>query len=196
MMSQALELAEKPHIVIATPGRLVDHIHSSSNSIHFKRIKFLVLDEADRMLDDNFANDLEVILGKLPLKRQNLLFTATMTPEIQSLQFSATSKPQVFTTNEHYDTVDKLDQRYIFIPSTVRDTYLAYLLMNDFSDKTIIIFTGKCKTAESLRLLLKELGIRSTALHSKMSQNDRLGSLAKFKSDVVKILIATDVGSR
>lgn len=196
MMTQAIELAERPHIVIATPGRLVDHINSSANAIHFKRIKFLVLDEADRMLDDNFANDLEVILGTLPAKRQNLLFTATMTPEIESLQFSAASKPHVFSTNQHYDTVDKLDQKYIFIPSAVRDTYLVHLIKTDFADKTMIIFTGKCKTAESLRLLFKELGIRSTALHSKMSQNDRLGSLAKFKSDIIKILISTDVGSR
>lgn len=97
MMSQAIELAQKPHIVVATPGRLVDHIKNSANAIHFKRIKFLVLDEADRMLTDNFAEDLEVIFDTLPKKRQTLLFSATMTPEIKEIQFSSTKKPFVYS---------------------------------------------------------------------------------------------------
>jgi ATP-dependent RNA helicase DDX49/DBP8 len=78
----------------------------------------------------------------------------------------------------------------------IKDNYLIYLLQNDFKDKTTIIFTGKCRTAEHLRIMLHELGIRSTSLHSQMSQQDRLGSLAKFRTSVVDILIATDVGSR
>ena len=102
MMTQALELTKRPHIVVATPGRLVDHIRSSSNAIHFNRLKFLVLDEADRMLDDTFAEDLDVILSLLPKQRQNLLFSATMTPEIEALQFSAKSKPMVYRCSERY----------------------------------------------------------------------------------------------
>ncbi|KAJ3057011.1 hypothetical protein HK097_001495 [Rhizophlyctis rosea] len=196
MMTQALELSKRPHIVVATPGRLVDHINSSPNAVNFKRLKFLVLDEADRLLDDNFADDLEVILEHMPKRRQTLLFSATMTPEISALQFSADAKPFVYECNTRFDTVSKLDQRYLFIPSSVRDAYLAWLLRNDFDEKTIIIFTTKCRTAERLRIMLRELGLRSTALHAQMSQNDRLGSLAKFKSGIVPILIATDVGSR
>ena len=100
MRAQALELAKKPHIVVATPGRLVDHIRSSMDAVHLKRLKFLVLDEADRMMEDTFAEDLEVILGELPKKRQNLLFSATMTPEIEALQFSAENAPLVYRCNE------------------------------------------------------------------------------------------------
>ncbi|KAJ3043909.1 hypothetical protein HDV00_003948 [Rhizophlyctis rosea] len=196
MMTQALELSRRPHIVVATPGRLVDHINSSPNAVNFKRVKFLVLDEADRLLDDNFADDLAAIIEHMPKKRQTLLFSATMTPEINALQFSANEKPFVYQCNTRFDTVQKLDQRYLFIPSSVRDAYLAYLLRTDYEEKTIIIFTTKCRTCERLRIMLRELGLRSTALHAQMSQNDRLGSLAKFKGGVVSILIATDVGSR
>ncbi|KAI9207089.1 P-loop containing nucleoside triphosphate hydrolase protein [Polychytrium aggregatum] len=196
MMAQAIELSKRPHVVIATPGRLVDHIHSSSNSIHFKRLKFLVLDEADRMLEDTFADDLQVILQQVPQKRQTLLFTATITKDIEGLQLDPNTQPFVYKCAEKYDTVEKLDQRYLFIPSTVRDAYLAHILRNDFDGKTAIIFTSKCRTCERIRVMLRELGLKSTALHAEMSQADRIGSLAKFKSNIVPILIATDVGSR
>ncbi|KAJ3277029.1 hypothetical protein HDV01_000081 [Terramyces sp. JEL0728] len=196
MMTQAIELAQKPHIVVATPGRLADHIKNSANAIHFKRIKFLVLDEADRMLTDNFADDLEVIFDVLPKKRQTLLFSATMTPEIEEIQFSSAKKPFVYSCASRYDTVDQLDQKYLFIPSGVREAYLSYILQNDFAGKTVIIFASKPRGCEILRIMLKEMGLRSTSLHSQMSQNERLGSLAKFKSGIVPILISTDVGSR
>ncbi|KAJ3162820.1 hypothetical protein HDU86_003794 [Geranomyces michiganensis] len=198
MMTQALELSRRPHVIVATPGRLVDHINSSTDAVNLKRLKFLVLDEADRLLDDTFADDLAVILDQLPKKRQTLLFSATMTDEIKELNFSAQEdrRPFVYQCNTRFDTVEKLDQRYVFISSTVRDAYLAHLIRTSFEGKTMIIFTGKCRTCERLRVMLRELGLRSTALHAQMSQADRLGSLAKFKSGIVPILIATDVGSR
>ncbi|KAJ8326772.1 putative RNA helicase [Batrachochytrium dendrobatidis] len=196
MMSQALELSQKPHVIIATPGRLVDHIRSSSNAIHFKRIRFLVMDEADRLLDDTFSDDLEGILSQLPQKRQTLLFTATMTDEIKELQMSSKTLPFVYECAERYSTVEKLDQQYILVSSNVRDAYLAHIVRESLSGKTMIIFASKCRTCETLRIMLKELGLKSTALHAQMPQNDRLGSLAKFKSGIVPILIATDVGSR
>ncbi|KAJ3305093.1 putative ATP-dependent RNA helicase ddx49 [Kappamyces sp. JEL0829] len=197
MMTQALELAQKPHIVIATPGRLADHIVSSSQAIHFKRLRFLVLDEADRLLEEGFRSELDTIFSTLPKKnRQTLLFTATMTEEIEALTFAPGRIPEVVATSERFETVDKLDQKYLFIPSTVREAYLAHIMENDFAEKTAIIFAGKPKTCEILRLMLKELGIRSTALHSYMTQADRIGSLAKFKSGIVPVLISTDVGSR
>ncbi|KAJ3014358.1 UNVERIFIED_CONTAM: hypothetical protein HDU68_000331, partial [Siphonaria sp. JEL0065] len=194
MMKQALELAKRPHIIVATPGRLADHIKSSAEAINFKKLKFLVMDECDRLLDHSFAEDLDEILSICPKKRQTLLFTATLTEEIE--QLNAESNPFVYQCATRFDTVDKLDQKYVFIPSTVRDAYMAYMVRTLFPQKTMIIFTGKCRTAERVRVLLRELGVKSTALHAQMSQNDRLGSLAKFKSGIVPILIATDVGSR
>lgn len=99
MMNQALELSRRPHVIVATPGRLVDHINSSANAVNLKRLRFLVLDEADRLLDDTFADDLAVILEQLPKQRQTLLFSATMTPEIESLTFSDTAKPFSYQCN-------------------------------------------------------------------------------------------------
>ncbi|KAJ3349385.1 hypothetical protein HDU83_000613 [Entophlyctis luteolus] len=198
MMKQALELGKRPHVVIATPGRLVDHMRSSAEAVHFRRLRFLVLDECDRLFEESFADHLAEILDALPKKRQTLLFTATMTEEIENINLGDDKavKPFVYKCGERYDTVEKLDQRYVFIPSAVRDAYLARLVRADFEGKTMIIFAGKCRTAERLRVFLRELGVRSTALHAQMPQSDRLGSLAKFKSAIVPILVTTDVGSR
>ncbi|KAI8901195.1 P-loop containing nucleoside triphosphate hydrolase protein [Globomyces pollinis-pini] len=195
MMKQAIELAQKPHIVVATPGRLADHIQSNANAIHFKRIKYLVMDEADRLLDDSFTDNLQVILDCLPKKRQTLLFSATMSPEIESLEFGS-KPPFVYSCATRYDTVSQLDQRYLFVPSGVRESYLVYLLLNDLTDKSIIIFAAKPRACEIIRIILREMGLRSTALHAQMTQNERLSSLAKFKGGIVPILISTDVGSR
>ncbi|PHZ16057.1 DEAD-domain-containing protein, partial [Rhizopus microsporus ATCC 52813] len=200
MMTQAIELSKRPHIIIATPGRLRDHIHSSSGAVDLRRCKFLVMDEADRMLSSTFVPDLEVILPLLPKNRQTLLFTATMTESILALkdvEEDPAKKPFVHVCDMSISTVSTLDQYYVFVPSQVKIVYLAHLLRtDDLNDKSIIIFCGRCSTAELITVMLKELGIRCTALHSEMSQQQRLDSLGKFRAEVVKILISTDVGSR
>ncbi|KAJ1992152.1 putative RNA helicase [Coemansia umbellata] len=216
MVSQALELSRRPHIVVATPGRLADHIESSANAVHFQRVKYLVLDEADRLLTDTFAPDLGVIMGSIPKTRQTLLFTATTTPSILKLG-NRPQPPFIHICRSNAATVSSLVQNYMFVPSHVKEAYLVHLLMSNVKglekrdnwlaadseteetvgrDKSIIIFVGQCKTAESLRVMLFELGFRVTALHSKMPQRERLNSLGKFRAEAVRILIATDVGSR
>ena len=92
MMKQALVLAEKPHVVIATPGRLADHL-KSTDTVHLKRIKFLVLDEADRLLDPSFGDDLQVIFDNVPSERQTLLFSATLTDTLQELRELSSNEP-------------------------------------------------------------------------------------------------------
>ncbi|KAG0080269.1 putative RNA helicase [Linnemannia elongata] len=201
MMTQAIALSKRPHIIIATPGRLRDHINSSGDSMNLSKVKFLVLDEADRLLTETFAEDLGGILEVLPKKRQTLLFTATMTDAVLELagptDNAAKPPPFVYQCKTNVSTVKTLTQSYIFIPSHLRETYLAYLLRSeDFIKKSIIIFTGRCRTAETLRVMLRELGIACTALHSEMSQQERLNSLAKFRGGIISVLIATDVGSR
>ncbi|KAF9562121.1 hypothetical protein EC968_005388 [Mortierella alpina] len=211
MMTQAIALSKRPHIIIATPGRLRDHINSSGDSMNLSRVKFLVLDEADRLLTETFADDLGGILEALPKKRQTLLFTATMTDAVLELagpspevangestpSSSAKPPPFVYECKTAVSTVSTLKQFYIFIPSHLRETYLTCLLRSEeLTKKSTIIFTGRCRTAETLRVMLRELGIACTALHSEMSQQERLNSLAKFRGGITNVLIATDVGSR
>ncbi|CAB4380293.1 DEAD-domain-containing protein [Rhizophagus irregularis] len=201
MMSQSLQLSRKPHVVIATPGRLVDHINSSAIAPCLSRIRFLVLDEADRLLSDTFAEDLAVIFDTIPKKRQTLLFTATMTENILQLQDAQEEdpnrKPFIYQVKSDISTVSTLSQFYVFIPSHIREPYLTHLLRSEeLSNKSTIIFCGRCRTAELLRVMLVELDIRCTSLHSMMSQKERLNSLGKFKAEIVRVLIATDVGSR
>jgi ATP-dependent RNA helicase DDX49/DBP8 len=155
MMTQALELSKRPHVIVATPGRFRDHLESCSDAIFLKRLQFLVLDEADRLLDETFADDLSVILNSMPKKRQTLLFSATMTTNIQNLAnpntfvFQATERYTiiffVLIFMDRFDTVAKLDQRYIMTPSLVRDAHLVWLLRNACEGKSVIIFTGKCR---------------------------------------------------
>ena len=199
MIKQSLELAKRPHVVVATPGRLVDHLTRSGSAIKLDRVEFLVLDEADRLLESTFADDLEVILGRCPKARQTLLFSATMTKEIGEVQEQSKQgdkKLFIHHAADRYDTVDKLDQRFLIVPNSIRETYLTYLLKNECAGKSVIIFVGKSLTCERLRVMLRELDIRSTAMHAQMTQSERISSLMKFKSGIIKVLLTTDVGSR
>lgn len=196
MMTQALELSKRPHIIVATPGRLVDLLRSSSDTIDLKRIRFLVLDEADRLFSPTFKDHLDYIYDSVSKTRQTLHFTATMTPEVLAIA-NGDRKPHVWQSTSDIATVTSLTQNYIFVPSHVREAYLVYLLRSEsFKDASCIIFVGRCRTAELLRVMLIELDVRCTALHSDMSQRERLNSLGKFRASAVKVLIATDVGSR
>jgi len=165
-----------------------------------KKIKFLVLDEADRLLEDTgFAEQLEIIFKKLPKQRQTLLFSATMTPAIRQLQESY--KEKVFSWSQSADvmTVDELDQRYVLMNADVKDAYLMHILDNYTREKprsSIIIFTSTCKYAQILAMMCDDLGFPCVSLHSMLPQKFRLSGLTKFKSDQVKVLIATDVASR
>ncbi|GAA5891409.1 hypothetical protein JCM5296_006517 [Sporobolomyces johnsonii] len=134
MMTQAIELRKRPHVLIATPGRLVDLIKSNQGEWSLGRVRFLVLDEADRLLTQTFAPELSFIIDQLPKERQTLLFTATLTDPVLALQNKAPTpgKPKPFThvSKEMITTPAGLTQKYVFIPSQVREVYLVYLLLN------------------------------------------------------------------
>ncbi|QRV72786.1 DEAD/DEAH box helicase [Ceratobasidium sp. AG-Ba] len=134
MMEQALELGRRPHVVVATPGRLVDHMNSNGDEWSLSRLKFLVLDEADRLLTDTFATELATILSKTPKERQTCLFTATWTPAVENLANATPQpgkqKPFVHRMTESVETVGTLKQHYLLVPSHVREPYLFYALCN------------------------------------------------------------------
>ncbi|KAM4858136.1 putative ATP-dependent RNA helicase DDX49 isoform 1-T1 [Urocitellus parryii] len=201
MVTQALELSRKPHVVIATPGRLADHLRSS-NTFHIKKIRFLVMDEADRLLEQgctDFTVDLETILAAVPARRQTLLFSATLTDTLKELQGLATNQPFFWEAQAPVRTVEQLDQRYLLVPEKVKDAYLVHLIQtfqDEHEDWSIIIFTNTCKTCQILCMMLRKFSFPTVALHSMMKQKERFAALAKFKSSIYRILIATDVASR
>jgi len=195
MVLQGGQLSDKPHLVVATPGRLA-HLIKSGAEFSLKNIQFLVLDEADRLLEKSFEKDLEVIFGVLPEKRQTLLFSATLTDTINELRTVTKTTPFCYEAKSDTATVTELDQRYLLIPSLVKDSYLIHLLQNFIENKSVIIFTHTCKSAQVLSYLLRKLEIKCVSLHSVMPQKERLSALARFKTGVVNILIATDVASR
>ncbi|XP_062365917.1 probable ATP-dependent RNA helicase DDX49 [Cinclus cinclus] len=201
MVAQALELARKPHVVIATPGRLADHLRSSS-TFSLRKIKFLVLDEADRLLEQgcaDFSADLELILEALPARRQTLLFSATLTATLSQLQALAANKPFFWEAVSQVRTVEELEQRYLLVPEALKDAHLVHLVQSfreQHEDWAIIIFTKTCKDCQVLNMMLRKFKFPSVALHSMMKQKQRFAALAKFKSSIFKILIATDVAAR
>nr|AAH75762.1 DEAD (Asp-Glu-Ala-Asp) box polypeptide 49 [Danio rerio] len=201
MVTQGLELSKKPHVVVATPGRLADHIRSS-DTINLNRIQFLIMDEADRLLEQgctDFTKDLEVILSAVPAKRQTLLFSATLTDTLQQLQSIAMNRPFFWEHKSDVQTVEELDQRFILTPEKVKDAYLVHLIQtfqDEHDDWSIIIFTNTCKSCQILTMMLREFNFPTISLHSMMKQRQRFANLVKFKSNVFKILIATDVAAR
>ncbi|KAL4228104.1 putative ATP-dependent RNA helicase ddx49 [Mactra antiquata] len=198
MMEQGLGLSVKPHIVISTPGRLADHLQSC-DTFSLKKIKFLVLDEADRLLEDDYGEQLETIFQALPKKRQTLLFSATMTQTIKQLQDVALNKPFFWQQNSQIATVEELKQYYVLMSADVKDAYMMHVLdlySEAHPKSSTIIFAATCKYTQIIGMLCQELGFDCVILHSLMKQKERLAALAKFKSNQVKILVATDVASR
>lgn len=199
MIEQAKALMQRPHVVIATPGRLAAHIANDDGiAAAFKSVKFLILDEADRIVDVGFEEELRTVLQILPSQRQTLLFSATMTPELKALHELSGEKAYFFEAYQGLRTVEELEQQYIFTPSNVKDVYLSHILFN-LEEKNIrssIIFASSCRTCHLLSLMLDELGMKTIALHSMKSQHQRLAALNRFKSGQVPVLIATDVASR
>ncbi|KAM9327010.1 putative ATP-dependent RNA helicase DDX47 [Gastrophryne carolinensis] len=194
MMSQSLALAKKPHVVIATPGRLIDHLENTKG-FNLRSIKYLVMDEADRILNMDFETEVDKILKVIPRERKTFLFSATMTKKVQKLQRAALKDPVKCAVSSKYQTVEKLQQFYVFIPSKFKDCYLVYIL-NELAGNSFMIFCSTCNNTQRVALLLRNLGFTAIPLHGQMSQNKRLGALNKFKAKSRSILLATDVASR
>lgn len=210
MRSQALALARRPHIVIATPGRLADHILTSGNDTisGLRRARIIVLDEADRLLTSGSGSmlpDIETCLSALPPshERQTCLFTATLTPEVMELKSLPRAKNRDSIYVCEVDASDiavppTLHQTYLQVPLTYREAYLHILLLtpSNAAKNSVIVFCNRTRTANLLERLLRLLDHRVTSLHSLLAQQDRTANLAKFRASASRILVATDVASR
>ncbi|VEN43561.1 unnamed protein product, partial [Callosobruchus maculatus] len=194
MMSQALILAKKPHILIATPGRLLDHLENTKG-FSLRALKYLVMDEADRILNMDFEVEVDKILKVIPRERRTFLFSATMTKKVKKLQRACLQEPVKVEVSTKYQTVEKLQQYYIFIPVKFKDVYLVHIL-NELAGNSFMVFCSTCNNTIRTALMLRNLGLTAVPLHGQMSQNKRLAALTKFKAKNRSILISTDVASR
>lgn len=194
MMSQAVSLAKKPHIIIATPGRLIDHLEKTKG-FNLRTLKYLVLDEADRILNMDFEREVDKILEQIPRERRTLLFSATMTKKVAKLQRASLVDPVKVEVSSKYQTVEHLQQHYLFIPAKFKEVYLVYIL-NELAGNSFMIFCNTCTRTQKLALLLRNLGYSAIPLNGKMNQVKRIASLNKFKVKARSVLIATDVASR
>ncbi|TGO70247.1 hypothetical protein BOTNAR_0002g00310 [Botryotinia narcissicola] len=195
MVPQSIALGKKPHIIVATPGRLLDHLENTKG-FSLRSLKYLVMDEADRLLDLDFGPILDKILKVLPRERRTYLFSATISSKVESLQRASLKDPlRVSISSNKYQTVSTLIQNYIFIPLVHKDTYLIYLL-NEFAGQSAIIFTRTVNETQRIAILLRTLGFGAIPLHGQLSQSSRLGALNKFRAGSREILVATDVAAR
>lgn len=195
MVTQAIALGKKPHVIVATPGRLLDHLEKTKG-FSLRALQYLVMDEADRLLDMDFGPILEKILKFLPRERRTFLFSATMSSKVESLQRASLRDPlKVSVSSNKYATVSTLKSNYVFIPHMHKDTYLVYLC-NEFAGQTIIIFTRTVLETQRIAILLRTLGMGAIPLHGGLSQSARLGALNKFRAGSREILVATDVAAR
>ena len=181
------------HVLVATPGRLLD-LHGQG-LVDFRNLEFFVLDEADRMLDMGFIRDIRKILSLLPDDRQNLLFSATMPESIVKLASGFLSDPVRVEVDPQSTTVERIIQQVMFVDKAHKKRLLCELLKLS-AVESAIIFTRTKHGANRVAKLLDRAGIQSAAIHGNKSQNARLRALAAFKAGQIKALVATDIASR
>ncbi|KAG7085634.1 hypothetical protein E1B28_003181 [Marasmius oreades] len=191
---QAVMLAKRPHIVVATPGRLLDHL-KATKGFNLRSIKFLVLDEADRLLESDFGIAVDEILKALPKERTTYLFSATLTDKVAKLQRANLRNPVRVQVSTKYTTVSSLLQYYLLVPLVKKEVTLVSLL-NSMAQNSVIVFVRTKACARKLAIMSRILGFRSVPLYGEMTQTQRLGALNRFKSEGSNILIATDLASR
>lgn len=180
-------------LLIATPGRLLELI--DNKAIHLSQVHTLVLDEADKMLNLGFQEEVNRIISLLPIKRQNLLFSATLSDDINVINQLILKNPLVIKIEEEEDTIDLITQTGYFISEEKKGPLLRHLIKeNNWSQ--VLVFTSSTFKADSVTEKLNKNGIEARAIHSKKSQGARLEALNRFKSGKTKVLVATDLISR
>ena len=199
LKQQEQQLKTRPDIVIATPGRFIDHIRNSA-SFSVDSVEILVMDEADRMLEDGFQDELNEIMSLLPQKRQTMLFSATMNSKIKQLISLSLKKPVRIMIDPPKQAADKLTQEFVRIRKreALKPALLFQLLkkLDSTGQTRIVVFVSRKETAHRLRIILGLLGLKVAELHGSLTQEQRLESVTQFKSLQVPVLICTDLASR
>ncbi len=181
------------NVLVATPGRLLE-LHES-NAVHFEDLTTLVLDEADKMLNLGFKKEMDQIFALLPSRRQNLLFSATLSPEVDAIKAMLLQNPEVVKVEAEKVIVELINQTGYFVSAEKKGPLLRHLITsNDW--KQVLVFTSSVFQADAVAKKLRTNGIDAAAIHSKRSQGSRTDSLTKFSNGKLRVLVATDLLSR
>lgn len=200
LREQEQTLKKRPDVVIATPGRFIDHMRNSASFV-VENLEILVLDEADRMLEDGFADELNEILNTIPKSRQTMLFSATMTENVDKLIRVGLNRPVRLMVDAQRQTVSGLVQEFVKLKGVEdadedrRLAYLLHLCSTIYTTKTIVFFPRKTQ-AHRVKVLFSLHGIKAAELHGSMSQEQRLNAITSFRDGSWTHLLATDLASR
>jgi ATP-dependent RNA helicase RhlE len=189
---QVRDLSQSPEIIVACPGRLLDHIRGGT--VDLSTIEFFVLDEADRMLDMGFLPDIKKIIAKLPQERQTMLFSATMPREIEALSREVLRDPKTVRVNLEAPVAAVTHSQLHVQPSDKIETLTSWLREN--GEALVVVFTKMKHTAKKIGERLTKLGFDATSLHGNLSQAKRLSALNGFRQGDYRVLIATDIAAR
>jgi len=193
MGPQTIALRGGVEIVIATPGRLLDHVQQKT--VNLAQTQILVMDEADRMLDMGFLPDLQRIINLLPKQRQNLMFSATFSPEIKKLAGSFLKDPVTIEVARSNATNDNVTQIIYKVEEDAKQDAVSHII-RERSLKQVIVFSNTKIGASRLARHLVSVGIKAAAIHGDKSQGERMQALEQFKTGEVEVLVATDVAAR
>jgi ATP-dependent RNA helicase RhlE len=190
---QMMALRGGADVVVATPGRLLDLV--AHHALHLGAVKHLVLDEADRLLDLGFADELEQVLQQLPLQRQNLFFSATFPDAVQSLADALLRQPQRIAVSSSPDEPSSIEQRVYRVDAAKRTQLLRHLIQEQGWSQ-LLVFVASQYAAEHVARKLNHKGVRATAFHGGLSQTTRQEVLADFKTGHWNVLVTTDLAAR
>jgi len=193
MDAQLKALKNGVDVVVATPGRLIDHMERET--VSFGDLEILVLDEADRMLDMGFAPQLNRIVREVPPYRQTLLFSATMPPEVEALARKYLRKPVVVQVGRRSETASGVTHA-VYPVAHSRKTALLVELLKNFDMDSVLIFTRTKHGADRVVSHLEDGGVKATAMHADKSQGERTRALEDFKQGKIRVLVATDIAQR
>lgn len=191
---QVKDIKRGAETLIACPGRLIDLM--TQGIIYLDQVECFVLDEADRMLDMGFLPDIKRIMSKLPRARQSLFFSATLPPPVMKLAGELVHDPVQITISPEMPTVEKINQRVMFVPKSQKDSLLIHLLKEHPEWTKVIVFTKMRHGADRVTKKLHRENIHAAAIHSDKTQNQRVRALENFRRGENRVLVATDIASR
>jgi ATP-dependent RNA helicase RhlE len=193
MDNQLKHLRRGVDVVIATPGRLIDHLNRGT--IDLSHVHVLVLDEADRMFDMGFIDDVRTIVSRVPAKRQTLMFSATMSKDVRALVASIQHHPEYIEIGEQQQPVEAIRQHFYSVEQDVKLSLLLHILKTQNLD-SVLVFSRTKHGADKISRRLEKNGLKSVAIHANRTQAQRQRALAGFKQGHYSVLVATDIAAR